>query len=329
MKVLLGVISPVPAWTIPQVFVDSIRRTFPLHEFLEAWDDEAIRRLLPDVEVAFTPAVDSEAFASATRLRWIQSPAVGIGHLLYPTLVSSDVVLTNARGVRARAMAEHVLAVTLALARQLHTALRHQASRIWAQDLLERREAGAIRTLQGSHLGIVGLGSIGMEVARLAAPFGLRVSAIRRRTDVARPVEVEELLPPDRLDDLLGKSDIVVLAAPLTPATQALIGRRELNLMKRGAFLINVGRGALVDDGALVEALRAGHLGGAALDVFTEEPLDPSSPYWALPNVIVTPHTSGTMEDYWTPLVALFSENLRRFESGLALLNVVDKTAGY
>jgi phosphoglycerate dehydrogenase-like enzyme len=329
MKVLLGVISPVPAWVIPRAFVDSIRRTFPQHEFLEAWDDEAIRRLLPDVEVAFTPVVDSEAFASATRLRWIQSPAVGIGHLLYPALVSSDVVLTNARGVRARAMAEHVLAVTLALARQLHTALRNQASRIWAQELLERREAGAIRTLQGSRLGIVGLGSIGMEVARLATPFGLRVSAIRRRADVARPVEVEELLPPDRLDDLLGKSDIVVLAAPLTPATQALIGRRELNLMKRGAFLINVGRGALVDDSALVEALRAGHLGGAALDVFAEEPLDPSSPYWALPNVIVTPHTSGTMEDYWTPLVALFSENLRRFESGLLLLNVVDKTAGY
>jgi phosphoglycerate dehydrogenase-like enzyme len=168
-----------------------------------------------------------------------------------------------------------------------------------------------------------------MEVARLAAPLGLKVSAIRRRADLERPAEVDELLPPDRLDELLAKSDIVLLAAPLTAVTRALIGRRELGLMKRGAFLINVGRGGLVDDDALVAALRTGHLGGAALDVFAEEPLPGSSPYWDLANVIVTPHTSGTMEDYWTQLVSLFSENLRRFEAGLPLLNVVDKLAGY
>jgi phosphoglycerate dehydrogenase-like enzyme len=223
-------------------------------------------------------------------------------------------------------MAEHVLAVTLALARQLHTAMRHQVNHRWAQDLLESQ---GLLTLRGRRMGIVGLGSIGMEVARLAAPWGLKVSAIRRRADLERPPEVDELLPPDRLDDLLAKSNVVVLAAPLTAATRALIGRRELSLMKRGAFLVNVGRGGLVDDEALVAALRTGHLGGAALDVFAEEPLPASSPYWDLPNVIVTPHTSGTMEDYWDQLVSLFSENLRRFEAGLPLLNVVDKLAGY
>jgi phosphoglycerate dehydrogenase-like enzyme len=168
-----------------------------------------------------------------------------------------------------------------------------------------------------------------MEVARLAAALGMKVSAVRRRTDLERPAEVDELLTPDRLDDLLAKCDVVLLAAPLTAATRALIGRREVNLMKRGAFLINVGRGGLVDDDALVAALRSRHLGGAALDVFGEEPLLESSPYWDLPNVVVTPHTSGTMEDYWTPLVSLFSENVRRFEAGLPLLNVVDKQAGY
>jgi phosphoglycerate dehydrogenase-like enzyme len=326
MKILVGVISPVPAWILPRPFIDELRRAFPEHEFIDAWDADAVRRTLPHVDVAFTPVVDSDVFSLATRLRWIQSSAVGVGHLLYPALVESDVVITNARGVRSRPMAEHVLAVTLALARQLHTAMRHQVNHRWAQDLLESQR---LLTLQGRRMGIVGLGSIGMEVARLAAPLGLKVSAIRRRAEVERPAEVDELLPPDRLDDLLAKSDVVLLAAPLTAATRALIGRRELSLMKRGAFLINVGRGGLVDDAALVAALRTGHLGGAALDVFAEEPLPGSSPYWDLANVIVTPHTSGTMEDYWTQLVSLFSENLRRFEGGLPLLNVVDKLAGY
>jgi phosphoglycerate dehydrogenase-like enzyme len=326
MKILVGVISPVPAWILPRPFIDELRRVFPDHEFMDAWDVDAVRRTLPHVDVAFTPVVDRDVFPLATRLRWIQSSAVGVGHLLYPALVESEVVITNARGVRARPMAEHVLAVTLALARQLPTVLRHQVNHSWAQDLLETQ---GLLTLQGRRMGIVGLGSIGMEVARLAAALGLKVSAIRRRPNLERPAEVDELLPPDRLDELLAKSDIVLLAAPLTAATRALIGRPQLSLMKRGAFLVNVGRGGLVDDDALVAALRTGHLGGAALDVFTEEPLPGSSPYWDLANVIVTPHTSGTMEDYWTPLVSLFSENLRRFEAALPLLNVVDKLAGY
>ena len=140
---------------------------------------------------------------------------------------------------------------------------------------------------------------------------------------------LDELLPPDRLPELLAKSDVVVLAAPLTPETRGLIGAREVAQMKRGAFLINVGRGKLVVDEAIVEGLRTGQLGGAALDVFTHEPLAADSPYWDLPNVIITPHTSGAMQDYWTPLVDLFSDNLRRFEQGQPLLNVVDKTVGY
>jgi phosphoglycerate dehydrogenase-like enzyme len=142
-------------------------------------------------------------------------------------------------------------------------------------------------------------------------------------------VDAAELLPPERLPELLAKCDIVLLAAPLTPETRHLIGAREVGQMKRGAFLINVGRGKLVVDEAIVEGLRSGQLGGAALDVFTHEPLGSESPYWDLPNVIITPHTSGAMQDYWTPLVALFSDNLRRFEKGRPLLNVVDKTAGY
>jgi phosphoglycerate dehydrogenase-like enzyme len=178
-------------------------------------------------------------------------------------------------------------------------------------------------------MGIVGLGAIGGEVARLAAPFGFRVTGIRRRSGEPPPDGVEAVWMPDRLPDLLSESDVVVLAAPHTPETKRLIGRAEIDRMKPGALLINVARGKLVDDAALIAALVDGRLGGAALDVFSEEPLDPSSPYWDLPNVIVTPHTSGAMQDYWTPLVTLFSENLRRLDRGEPLLNVVDKQSGY
>ena len=132
-----------------------------------------------------------------------------------------------------------------------------------------------------------------------------------------------------RLLDLLPETDVVVLSTALTPDTRSLVNRTALDRVKRGAFLINVGRGKLIDDEAVIEALKDGRLGGAALDVFTREPLETDSPYWDLPNVIVTPHMSGAMEDYWTPLVDLFADNLRRFENGQALRNVVDKTAGY
>jgi len=327
MNVLVGVISPAPIWIIPRSFVDRIRRDFPHHRILEAWDHEAIRRQLPEADVAFTPFVDRDVFPSASGLRWIQSPAVGVGSLMFPELVASDVVVTCARGIRARAMAEHVIGVTIALARQLPAAIRAQVAHRWAQEALER--PGAVRALRGMRLGIVGLGAIGTEVARLAVPLGLVVTALRRRIDQPRPEGVDAVWPPDRLPDLLAASDVVLLALPHTPDTRQLIGRREIAAMKRGAFLINVARGKLIDDAALIAALRSRQLGGAALDVFTKEPLEPESPYWDMPNVIVTPHTSGAMDDYWTPLVDLFSENLRRFEAGRPLLNVVDKGLGY
>jgi len=328
MNILVGVISPAPAWVMPKHYVDELRRDFPQHTFSEAWDRDAVRRLLPDADAAFTPFVDRDVFPSATRLRWVQSPAVGVGSLMFPELLASPVVITSARGIRARAIAEHVLGVTIALARKLPVAMRAQVAHRWAQDELEGASVD-VRTLQGRRMGIVGLGAIGLELVKIAVPFGLRVSAIRRHTNQPPPDGVEEVWAPERLHDLLAQSDVVVLAAPHTPETKRLIGRTELDRIKRGALLINIARGKLVDDEAVIAALRDGRLGGAALDVFSQEPLDPASPYWDLPNVIVTPHTSGAMQDYWTPLVALFADNLRRFERGETLRNIVDKVAGY
>ena len=327
MNILVAVFSPAPAWTLPRRFVDVLRREFPHHTFHDAWDGDALNAFLPDADVAFSAAIDRSSFASLTRLKWVQSPATGVGGMLGPELIASPIVVTSARGVRARAIAEHVMGVTIALARLLPLVLRQQGEKVWALEEIE--SSGQVRTLHDRRIAIVGLGAIGLEVARLASAFGMRVSAIRRRSGLEMPSAVEEVLPPDQLHELLARSDVVVLSAPLTAETTRLIDRAALDRLKRGAFLINVGRGKLIEDEAVIDALRDGRLGGAALDVFTREPLDAASPYWDLPNVIVTPHIAGAMEDYWTPLVSLFAENLRRFERGQPLLNIVDKAAGY
>jgi phosphoglycerate dehydrogenase-like enzyme len=327
VNVLVAVFSPAPAWTMPRRFIDVLRRDFPQHAFHDAWDENTLRAFLPEADVAFSAAIDRAAFASRPRLKWVQSPATGVGGMLGPELIASPIVVSSARGVRARAIAEHVIGMTIALARQLPLVLRRQVEHAWALDEIE--SSGTVLTLQGRRMAIVGLGAIGLEASRIAAALGMRVSAIRRRIDLPVPPSVEETLPPERLHELLARTDVIVLSAPLTAETTRLIDQAALQHVKRGAFLINVGRGKLVDDDAVVQALRDGRLGGAALDVFTKEPLDRSSAYWDLPNVIVTPHIAGAMEDYWTPLVELFSENLRRFERNEPLLNVVDKAAGY
>jgi phosphoglycerate dehydrogenase-like enzyme len=325
MTILVAIFSPNAAWTLPRRFLDVLRAGFPEHTFVEAWTDADVARLLPDVDVAFTAVIERGQLASAPRLRWIQSSAAGVGGLLSTELAATRIVLTSARGIRAAAMAEHVIAVSLALLRQLPAAVRFQADRVWALDDLE----GRIRTLHGRQMTIIGLGAIGQAVARLAVPLGVRVSAVRKRLELPHPDGVETVVSPDRLLDLLGHTDIIVLSAPLTGETRQLIDSRALDATRRGALLVNVGRGKLVDDEAVIAALQDGRLGGAALDVFTREPLDPDSPYWSLPNVLITPHVSGAMEDYWTPLVALFADNLRRFAAGQPLRNVVDKETGY
>lgn len=328
MKVLVAIYySQARVWTIPARYVDALRARFPHVTFLHAEDHQDSLREIPDADVAFSSILRGELIAAAARLRWIHSSAAGIGSLISPELKTRGITLTNSRGVHAHVIAEHVVGVSIMLLRRLHLAVRRQHEGCWAQDELSVPEAS--RSLRGSCVGIVGLGAIGAAVARAMGALGAEVRAVRRRVEAPKPDDVTWVGGPVQLPDLLRRADIIVLTAPSTPATRGLIGARELALMKRDAFLVNVSRGRLVDEAALAGALASGAIAGAALDVFEHEPLDPASPLWRLPNVIITPHTSGFRADYWDAIVDLFCENLRRFERGEPLLNVVDPDAGY
>jgi phosphoglycerate dehydrogenase-like enzyme len=281
--------------------------------------EEAVAKVA-EAEAYLAGHWSDELWRSAPRLRWVQSWGAGVEWLLTPDFVASPIMLTNAQGVYAIPIAEHVIALMLCFARGLNHLVRNQAERQWRHT--------RVAELEGSTLGIVGLGGIGTEVAKRGKCLGMRVVATRRRPE--RPSEfADEVRGPDHLPWLLRESDYVVLCAALTPGTRHLIGAPELAVMKSSAYLINIGRGGLVDEEALAAALAHGGLAGAGLDVFETEPLPRDSRLWDLPNVVVTPHLAGSSPRSHDRLVDLFCENLRRYLAGAELLNVVDKAAGY
>jgi phosphoglycerate dehydrogenase-like enzyme len=327
MNVLVGIYSQFAMWNIPAAHVERLRRDFPQHTFVHVLDDAEALRAMGETEVAFMGTFQREQLAAAPRLRWVHSPAAGVGGMLFPEMLASPVVITNSRGMSADTIAEHVLAVTLAMFRRLPHAFRSQQAREWAQDAIG---AEGHKSLAGARILIVGLGAIGFAVARRFSALGARVTGIRRRPDAgASPDGVEVVAPPEQLLVLLASADVVVVSAPHTRETRGLVGRAELAAMLPDAVLVNVSRGQLIDEPALVDALRAGTIGGAALDVFNDEPLPDESPFWRLDNVLITPHTSGFRPDHWDAAVELFSDNLRRFAANLPLVNLVDKAAGY
>jgi len=327
LTVLEYVRDPDGVWTLPPALLADLRRRFPDIAFVSPRDRAAADAALPDADVVLGYAVRPHNFATARRLRWIQITAAGVGPALFPELVASDVVLTNGRGLFSEAMAEHALGMMLAFARRLHLARDLQHERRWGHVAL-RDEAPGFATLEGSMLGIVGFGSIGEALALRARGFGMRVIGLRR-TPRTPPDPADAQWPVERLHGLLEVSDWVVLAAPLTGDTRDMIGAAEIARMGPHAVLVNLGRGGLVDEDALIAALGQGRIGGAALDVFREEPLPEASPLWAMPNVIVSPHVSGLGPGLWERAMALFARNLSAFIEGRLLENVVDKQAGY
>jgi phosphoglycerate dehydrogenase-like enzyme len=327
MNILVAIYSPFLSWCIPEASVERLRREFPEHVFIRADSDEETLDRIGDADVAFSSLINQDHLAGARRLRWIHSPAAGVGHMLFPAMVASPVRMTNSRGNSSITIAEHVMAVTLALLRQLPLAWRRQAERVWAQN--EFNAGVSIRMLKHARVLVVGLGAIGGETGRLASAFGAHVVGIRRTPPASPPPGIAAVVGPDRLHDELPLADVVVLAAPQTAATVHLIGPRELALMKPDAVLVNVSRGKLIDEAALVRTLETGRLRGAALDVFEHEPLAPDSPLWSRHDVVLTPHVSGFHAQYWQDATDLFAANLRRFAAGAPLVNAVDKKAGY
>lgn len=327
MNIVVAIYSPFASWNIPREQVERLRREFPEHTFVHVDSAAGMAARIGGAEAAFTPVLEPEHLAAAPRLRWVHSPAAGVGTLLFPAMIDSPVVVSNSRGMSAEPIAEHVIGLAIALFRKFPLAFRSQAARAWSQD--EATEPPPLRTLASSTVLVIGLGSIGAACASRFAALGAVVTGVRRRVDQPSPPGVSRVVAVERLQDHLGAADVVVLAAAETPQTRGLIGERELRSMKAGAILVNVSRGGLVDEAALARVLQEGAIGGAGLDVFAREPLDPSSPLWGLPNVIITPHTAGFRADHWDAATALFADNLRRRESGRPLVNVVDKHAGY
>jgi phosphoglycerate dehydrogenase-like enzyme len=283
-------------------------------QHVQAWNlDETLARI-PEADVLVVSGLWRNALLErAPRLRWIQ--AIGAGYDQFPLgeLRRRGVRLTSARGVNRNAVSEHAMAMVLALARRLPEARDNQRRHVWRSMITDipRRED----ELGGKTLGIVGMGHIGSRTAALAKAFGMRVVATKR-DPVTFAGPADEVWPARRLDDLLRQSDYVVLHCPLTDETRGLICREALAQMKPPAYLINVARGAVVDEPALVETLQSGGIAGAGLDHFWDEPLRPDSPFWDLPNVIITPHTAGETQQYEANVLDILLENLDRLERG-------------
>jgi phosphoglycerate dehydrogenase-like enzyme len=271
-----------------------------------AW--HSVRELLPEV------------WPKAERLRWIQSASDGVDWLLFPELVDSDVVVTNARGIFDRAIAEYVVGLMLAFAKGLLGVVEGQRQREWRHRPTE--------LLAGKRLLVAGVGPIGRAIGRAGRDLGMEVRGVGRRARSGDDV-FESIAGTDGLAAAAGWADYVVDALPGTPATRDLFDASVFGSMRRSARFINVGRGTTVVEEALIDAIREERIGGAALDVFDREPLRPDSPFWELPNTIVSPHMSGDFEGWLEAVVRLFVENLRRFVAGGPLLNVVDKREGY
>jgi phosphoglycerate dehydrogenase-like enzyme len=292
----------------------------------------------PDVEVLYGFRLPPDLLDLAPRLRWLQLDSAGNDHLLDHAIMHSDVAITNASGIHATPIAEYVFASMLAHRWQVRRWIRSQARKEWPPS---RFRLYFKPELRDSTLGILGYGSIGREVGRLGRAFRMQVLALRRsaarvergysEADTGDPQGVipDRFYPPEALHDMLAECDYVVLALPSTPATYHFIGEAELRAMKPTAYLINIARGAIVDEAALVRALREGWIAGAGLDVFEKEPLPAESPLWNLENVLMSPHVAGDTPCYDERAVALFAENLARYLAGQPLLNLVDKAKGY
>ena len=326
-KLLICVRHPIPLWTPPPDLGERIHARFPEMRVVHLPDSTRLEHELSDANVFVGYSLRPEQLAQAVKLQWVHSVSTGVNQFLYPELMQSGIIVTNASSVHSVPIAQHVMGIMVALARRFPDCLRYQEQSHWAQKDLWVAPVKP-RELFGEVVLFIGFGAIGRDTARLVRPFEMRVWAVTRSghgdLDLA-----EKIFPISKLHEALPDADFVVIAAPDTHETRQMIGARELALMKPSAYLINVARGSIVDEAALIAALERRTIAGAALDVTAKEPLPPESPLWKLDNVLITPHVSAATDRVWERQEKLIAGNLERWFAGRELLNRVDLTRGY
>ena len=290
---------------------------------------EEVMTAIREAEVYYGFGIPKLLFAEAKRLQWVHSAAAGVGTALYPEMVASDILFTNSAGIHAVPIAEYVVAAVLHFLRGLDIAIDQQRRTEWNKTPFVRVES-VLREMDTVRVLIVGVGGLGGAAAERLSALGARCTGVRRRVALGPPAGFERVVSLDEFDAELPKHDVVVLAAPLTSQTASLLTAERLDLLPSNAIIVNVARGAMVDEAALAKRLLDGRLRGAALDVFREEPLTPTSPLWTIPQVLLTPHVSPVSPGrFWPRQLDLFLDNWRRYSKGEPLRNIVDKHAGY
>jgi phosphoglycerate dehydrogenase-like enzyme len=327
MKILIVHYHSFELWHAPAWIRERLQQDFPGHQFVQLQNYDRVPQEIADTDVFIGWSLRPEQFVSAKKLRWIHSPAAAVHQLMFPELIHSSVLLTNSTGIHGPVVAEHAIAVLLAMAKRLPQAMQYQARREWAQDQLWHGRPRP-REVADATVAVIGMGGIGREFTARAKALGMKVLAVRENPAKGSG-GVDALYGPDEIDQVLPQADYVLLCTPVTPATMGIMNAARLNKMKPDAYLINVARGPLIEEPALIDALKARRIAGAALDVFEQEPLPPDSPFWPLDNVLITPHTAAVTDRLWERHYRLIVENLKRFLAGQPLLNQVDKGRGY
>jgi phosphoglycerate dehydrogenase-like enzyme len=306
---------------------EAIRKRWPETRVVHLPDYDRLPAELPDTDIFVGYSLRAEQLTEAKKLKWIHSTAAGVAQLMYPELRDSEIMVTNPSGIFSVPMSEHTMGLLLALARNFPDALRQQERAVWSQQEIWDKPQH-LSELNGKVLLIVGYGSIGREVAKRAKAFEMKVWGVTR-SGTGERAHVEKILAAEKLHEALPEADYVVVCAPETAETKHLIGAAEIARMRRGARLINIGRGSLLDEAALIRALESGALGGAALDVAATEPLPKESPLWKAPNLFITPHTSGVSDRLWNRQAEILIALLERWFDGREMFNRVDFARGY
>ncbi len=326
-KLVICVWHPFSEWRPKPEMADTLRRRWPEMKVVHLPDYDRLAEELPDADIFVGYSLRAAQLPHAKKLKWLHSTAAGVAQLMYPELRESGILVTNPSGIFSVPMAEHTIGLMIALARNFPDCVRYQDQSRWAQQEIWDKPQH-LTELNGRLLLIVGFGSIGRELARRARVFGMRVWGVTRSGKGDGSV-AEKIVPATHLDEVLPEADYILIAAPETQETRRLIGAAQFARMKRTARLINIARGSLLDEAALVRVLGSGALGGAALDVTSTEPLPAESALWKAPNLLLTPHTSGVSDRLWLRQTELLVGLLERWFDGREMINIVDLSRGY